>query len=230
DVEAGARAPAASLRWQLENTAYPYTIRSAALSARARPGGVTLGRGRIAGLVPGAGVPVDARLVLPAGTVPPRWSLAALRAAGSALVIPGQVEVRLDAQRLELSPAFRARMEALFPGDPLPDIFTPPPGIAAATAVLPLQVRVHYSAAPLAFAAAAAAGLALAALAAAQFYRRPRRVRVTVDGEPRTIHARSGATYPIHDRAGDEVARLETTLFGHRLRVLREGASVLLGP
>jgi len=230
DLEAGAGERAATLHWQLENTAYPYAIRSAALAAHARPGSVTLDRARVAGLLPGAGVPVDVRLVLPAGAAPPRWSLAALRAAGSALVVPGQIEVRLEDQRLELAPAFRARMEALFPGDPLPEIFAPPPAIAAATAVLPLQVRVHYSAAPLALAGAAAAALSLAALGAVRFLHRPRRVRVAVDGEPRILHTHAGATLPIHDRAGNEVARLETTLFGHRLHVLREGACVLLGP
>ena len=52
-------------------------------------------------------------------------------------------------QQLALSQAFRERMAALFPGDPLPDIFTPPAEIQASTAVLPLEVRVHYGSAPL---------------------------------------------------------------------------------
>ena len=38
-----------------------------------------------------------------------------------------------------------------------------------------------------------------------------------------------GATQPIYDKAGNEVARLKTTMFGHQLLDLREGAQVRLG-
>jgi hypothetical protein len=43
------------------------------------------------------------------------------------------------------------------------------------------------------------------------------------------VHTRAGATQPIYDKAGNEVARLKTTLFGHQLLDLREGAQVRLG-
>jgi hypothetical protein len=141
-------------------------------------------------------------------------------------VLPGRIELHLEDQRLELSQAFRDRMAALFPGDPLPDIFTPPAEIQASTAVLPLEVSVHYGAAPLL--AVVGGGLLLAALGvgAAWAYGRPRRVQLTVDDETRTVHARAGATQPIYDKAGNQVARLKTTLFGHQLLDLREGARV----
>jgi hypothetical protein len=53
-------------------------------------------------------------------------------------------------------------MTELFPGDPLPDIFTPPAQVQASTAVLPIEVRVHYGSGPL-----MAAGAGLLALLAA---------------------------------------------------------------
>ena len=59
-------------------------------------------------------------------------------------MLPGRIELHLAGQKLVLSQAFRERMAALFPGDPLPDIFTPPAEIQASTAMLPLEVRVHY--------------------------------------------------------------------------------------
>ena len=43
------------------------------------------------------------------------------------------------------------------------------------------------------------------------------------------MRARPGTTQPIYDKAGAQVAMLKTTLFGHQLLDLREGAQVRLG-
>jgi hypothetical protein len=120
-------------------------------------------------------------------------------------------------------------MAALFPGDPLPEIFTPPAQIHGSTAVLPIEVRVHYGVGPLV--ALIGAGLALVAGlgGAALAYGRPRRTWLTVEDELRTVHTRAGVTQPIFDKAGNKVAQLKTTLFGHQLIDLREGAQVRLG-
>jgi hypothetical protein len=230
DVAPDAASPSARIAWQLENTIYPYTIASARISARSLLGGenrpITLANTQVGRLAPGKPAPLASTLSLPVAQLPGKWSLAALQAAGSAWVLPGRIELHLEDQRLELSQAFRDRMAALFPGDPLPDIFTPPAEIQASTAVLPLEVSVHYGAAPLL--AVVGGGLLLAALGvgAAWAYGRPRRVQLTVDDETRTVHARAGATQPIYDKAGNQVARLKTTLFGHQLLDLREGARV----
>jgi hypothetical protein len=233
DVGDGARRPAAHVRWQLENAIWPYTIRSAAIGANARIGTlaqpVALQRTVVSGLAKDHPQPFDATLGLPVASLPSRWSLEAVRTAGSALLLPGEVAVKLGGQQLELDPAFRARMEELFPGDPLPDIFVPPPGIHASTAVLPLQVRVHYGAAPLLALIGAVAALIAGALAAVHAWNRPRRVQLTVDGEARTVLARSGTQHTIYDRAGNEAARLSTSLSGHKLHLLREDAAVRLG-
>jgi hypothetical protein len=181
-------------------------------------------------LAPGKTEPLASTLQLPVAKLPGKWSMEALKSAGSAYVLPGRIELHLAGQRLVLSQAFRERMAALFPGDPLPEIFTPPAEIQASTAVLPLEVRVHYGSGPL----LALIGGALAVLAAlggaAWAYGRPRRVQLTVEDELRTMHTRAGATQPIYDKAGKQVASLKTTLFGHRLIDLREGAQVRLEP
>ena len=233
DVDASARTPTARIGWNLENRIYPYTIGSAVLTARSHVGGedrpITLGSTRVDGLAPGQPAPLASTMQLPVKQLPGNWSLAALQSAGSAYVLPGRIALQLTGQKLELSHAFRQRMAELFPGDPLPEIFTPPATIEASTAVLPLEVRVHYGMAPLLAAGAAALALLGAAATVALAYGRPRKAFVTVEDELRTMHGRAGSTQPIYDKAGLQVAQLKTTLFGHQLRDLREGAQVRLG-
>ena len=233
NVDARAKTPAASIEWQLENTMYPYTIASASISARSKLAGeeraIALANRHVRALAPGTSAPLASHMTLPVRQLPGAWSLEAISSAGSAHVMPGEIVLQLDQQKLELSQAFRARMAALFPGDPLPDIFTPPAQIKSSVARLPLQVRVHYGVAPLVALIGGAllllGGLAAAALA----FARPRKVQLTVEDELRTMQARAGTTQPIFDKAGNKVAQLKTTIFGHQLIDLREGAQVRLG-
>jgi hypothetical protein len=233
DVEPDAKTPSTRIRWQLENTIYPYTIAGATLSARSMLAGETrpieLARSDISQLAPGKAEPLASSMQLPVAKLPGKWSMEAIKSAGSAYVLPGQIELHLAGQRLVLSQAFRERMAALFPGDPLPEIFTPPAEIQASTAVLPLEVRVHYGSGPLVLLIGGALALLAAGAGAVYAYGRPRRVQLTVEDELRTMHTRPGATQPIYDKAGQQVARLKTTLFGHQLIDLREGAQVRLG-
>ncbi|VXC60295.1 hypothetical protein [Massilia sp. 9I] len=233
DVDPDARTPHARIRWNLENTMYPYTIVSATLGARSLLAGedrkIELASTRVNGLAPGKPQPLGSTMQLPVAQLPDKWSMAALKSAGSAYVLPGRIELHLANQQLALSQAFRQRMAELFPGDPLPDIFTPPPSIQASNAVLPIEVRVHYGMGPLAALGGIVASLLAAGAAAAWAYGRPRVAQVTVEDELRTMRARPGTTQPIYDKAGTQVAVLRTTLFGHQLTDLREGAQVRLG-
>ncbi|KFC65537.1 hypothetical protein [Massilia sp. LC238] len=233
DVDPDARTPRASVAWRLENAMYPYTIVSATLGARSMLAGedrpIKLASSQVENLAPGKPLPLGSTMQLPVAQLPDKWSMEALKSAGSAYVLPGRIELHLANQRLALSQHFRQRMAALFPGDPLPDIFTPPATVQASTAVLPLEVRVHYGMGPLAALGGLAAALLAAAGAAAWAYGRPRVAQVTVEDELRTMRARPGTTQPIYDKAGAQVAMLKTTLFGHQLTDLREGAQVRLG-
>lgn len=233
DVAPDARTPSATIQWQLQNTMYPYTIAGATISARSMLGGenrpIALKTNTVTRLAPGRAEPLASTVQLPVAQLPGKWSMAALKSAGSAYVLPGRIELHLQGQKLELSQAFRERMAALFPGDPLPDIFTPPADIQASTAVLPVEVHVHYGSGPLVALLGGGLALLAAGAGAAYAYGRPRRVQLVVEDELRTVHTRAGATQPIYDKAGNEVARLKTTLFGHQLLDLREGAQVRLG-
>jgi hypothetical protein len=233
DVDQQARTPAAKIGWNLENTMYPYTIVSARIEARSKLAGqdlpIALAGDTITALAPGKSAPLASTMQLPVAQLPGKWSAKAIGSAGSAYVLPGRIELQLTGQRLELSQAFRQRMAALFPGDPLPDIFTPPERIHGSTALLPIEVRVHYGVGPLV--ALIGSGLALAGAlgGAALAYGRPRRTYLTVEDELRTVHTRAGVTQPIFDKGGNKVAQLKTTMFGHQLIDLREGAQVRLG-
>jgi hypothetical protein len=233
DIEPGATAPAARVTWHLENTIYPYTIKSASISARSRLGSearaIQLGSTAVRQLAPGERMPLSSTMQLPVAQVPGRWSLEALGSAGSSYLMPGQIEITLTGQELELSEAFRARMADLFPGDPLPDIFTPPARIDGAVARLPLDVRVHYGSAPLIALIGGGALLLGGAVAGAMLHGRPRKAIVQVDGERRTMLGRPGNVQPIYDSAGQRVAQLKTTLFGHQLVDVVQGAHVKLG-
>ncbi len=234
DMAAGARAPAAQISWRLENAMYPYIITSANLAARCLLAGtdqpILLGSAKVNFLAPGDSVPLVSVMPLPAGRLPGKWSFEALAAAGSAYALPGRIEIRLSEQKLALSPAFKERMALLFPGDPLPDIFTPPARVQGSLAVLPFEVRVHFAAAPLV--ALIGGLLAIFALAGAALWAltRPRKVQVTVDGALFTLQTRMGALHPVYDHAGRQVAQVKRTLTGHRLIDVREGAHVCLGP
>lgn len=233
DVQPDANSPTAKIAWSLENTIYPYTIASAKLTARSvlarEEHPITLAANSITALAPGKSAPLSSVMQLPVAQLPGKWSVEAVKAAGSAYVLPGSIELSLTGQRLELSQAFRERMAALFPGDPLPDIFTPPADIKGSHAQLPVEVRVHYGLAPLALLIGAALALLGAAAAAALATGRPRKALLTVDGELRTMHTRTGTIQPVFDASGNKVAQLKTTLFGHQLTDLREGAQVRLG-
>lgn len=236
DVAAGgsAQGPAAArIQWRLENAIYPYTIASARLSARSVLAGeekpITLAAGGVTALAPGKSQPLASSMQLPVAHLPGKWSVEAVKAAGSAYLLPGRIEVQLSEQKLELSQAFRQRMAALFPGDPLPDIFTPPSQVQGSRAVLPLEVRMQFGVAPLLALIGGLLGLLALTAAALVAATRPRKVHVVVEGEPRTLYARAGTRQPLHDKAGNKVAELKTTLFGHTLTDLREGAQVRLG-
>ncbi|WP_020651737.1 hypothetical protein [Massilia niastensis] len=233
DVAPDARTPKARIEWQLENTMYPYTIASATLSARSLLAGenrpIALESSRVQDLAPGRPAPLGSTMALPVAHMPDKWSVAALKSAGSAYVLPGRIELHLADQKLVLSQAFRTRMAELFPGDPLPDIFIPPARVQASSAVLPVEVRVHYGMGPLMALGAGMLALLAAAAAAAYVWARPRVAQLTVEDEPRTMRGRAGTTQPVYDRAGKQVAQLRTTLFGHQLLDVREGAQVRLG-
>ncbi len=231
-VKPDASQPNATVQWQLENTLYPYTIASAQLSARSvlakEERTVQLGTTIIQDLAPGQSMPISSVMQLPLAKIPSKWSKQALATAGSSFDLSGVLTVELSEQQLVLSEGFKERMASLFPGDPLPDLFTPPKQVKPVQAQLPIDVRVEFGVGPLIALIAGLLGI-LGLVAGALFVATRGRVAyLTVEGEPRMMHSRIGAKLPIFDKNGLKIAELKTNLFGHQLLDLREGAQVRL--
>jgi hypothetical protein len=233
NVAPDAKQPQANIVWELQNRIYPYTIVNATVSAQSQLGGeskpVVLSRQRITQLSPQQGQPLQSVLQLPLAKLPGTWSWAALRAAGSAYVLPGRIELQLDEQKLSLSPEFKQRMESLFPGDPLQDIFTPPAEIHQSKVILPLQVRVEYGVAPLIAALALAASLLAATLWSYYNLTQLRRITYTLDGRPASLQGSIGRSYPIMDLQGQTVAQVKFGWFGQQLVHVKDGVLIQLG-
>lgn len=149
DAQSGHLQPELVLQASLQNLFYPYVIREAAVQASLSGAGqqalpVQVSPARVHDLQPGARQPVQVRLALPMARVPSAWSPQALAAMGKQVLLPMTVDLSLANQRLALSDAFRAQMAELFPGDPLPETFTPPDAVRASQARVPLLLRVQY--------------------------------------------------------------------------------------
>ena len=232
-VKPNAKQPTAKVEWQLENTLYPYTIASAELSARSTLAGenkaVQLGNHQIHNLAPGQSMPVSSVMQLPLAKIPSQWSSQAIATAGAAYDLPGVISLELKEQKLVLSEGFKQRMASLFPGDPLPDLFTPPNQVNRVVSHLPLDVRVEFGVGPLLALIAGVLGLLAAVAGGLIMLTRGRIAYLTVEGELRTMHNKIGGKLPIFDNSGRKIAELKTTLFGHQLLDLREGAQVRLG-
>ena len=234
DVDSDAKTPIAKVQWTLENEIYPYTIVQAQVSAGSVLAGerktIAVDRAVVTALRPGKQTPLSSTLHLPVAQMPDTWSLEAISAAGRAFVLPGKLELELTGQRLELSDQFRERMAQLFPGDPLPDLFTPPAEVKGSKVSMPIQVRVNFGLMPLIVWLGIAAATVLGVVGALLFAFKARTVKLVVDGEPRTVLTKARQIYPIHDAAGRKVAELRTHWFGKvRLTDVREGAQVRLG-
>ena len=134
----------------LRNDFYPYDIESGKLSIAARgfdqnkTGPLlvnTDGSQKQLALGVGENSPViNLDLTLPA--MPPAFSLDVIF--GSGFNVAGVLEFSLDEQKLKIARSFTQNMGALFPGDPLPDLFNPGATSRNSVTFQPIVVEVAY--------------------------------------------------------------------------------------
>lgn len=232
DVAVGATQRKALVVAGLENLFYPYTIRSARLSAKivAKNGAeapLAVAPTALADLGPGKAVAT--RVLIPINvTRPSPWSLSGLLQFGRSIVVPAVIVVRLDEQKLALDPAFRLKMQQVFPGDPLPDVFTPPEDNTVSTGRIPVLVRLNYPLYPLLI----ALGLLLCVGAGALFVLAKRGVADTyaiiVDGSPRQVSLARFCSVDVYSVQNDKVAVLRRGIGRPEVRDVAEGHSVNL--
>ncbi|MDR3641989.1 MAG: hypothetical protein P4L39_11770 [Humidesulfovibrio sp.] len=229
DVDAESRQPLALVVAGLENLFYPYVIKSASVSAQvataAASSPLQIAPDTISDLAPGKAV--EARVTIPISIDRPSpWTLKGLLQAGRSIAVPAQILVRLDNQKLSLDNDFRKRMQEIFPGDPLPDVFLPPANITASEGRIPLLVRVNYPLYPLLLAMALLLGLGGAGLFLLSRRGTADSYNIFVDGTPRRVSLARFSSVDIYSGQDQKIAVLRRGLGQPTVQSVTEGHTV----
>ncbi|MGB3392386.1 MAG: hypothetical protein WA956_01330 [Stenotrophomonas sp.] len=230
DIGASDEVTRINLKAALENLFFPYQIASARVTGTLHAGGTSLpvpvSLQTLDDLAPGKAAEVVLDLPVPQGQVPSPWSWAALSAMGKQVTVPATVEIALDQQQLRISDDFRQNLAALFPGDPLSDVFVPPATIQASTARIPIALRVQYPLLPVLLVVGAALLLVVALALLAMLSGRTARHDIVVDGYKRTVAVKAFATLEIRDLHGNYAGRIKRGLGRPKVIDLAEGHSI----
>jgi len=213
-LDADMQASTATLVGVLENTFYPYTIASAKLGAQLKlkesaPISADAGAQTLSALEPGAR---SGDMKIRIGIPPLRsaWSPEVLFASGFSL--PGELTVALDQQELQISGAFSARMQELFPNDALPEVFLPPAQLHVSRTVIPMVIHVNYPVGPLYILVGAIVVVVVLLLFLFAALRRAVKYDVVVNGISRKIAVKAFASADVYDEREQRVATLKRSL------------------
>lgn len=215
DFDAGATATTATLNGRFENRFNPYQIADADVALRLSfPGEAlrsSISADSIKGLNPGMrSEDLSIKLQLPA--LRSQWSADVI--ANSGYERAGAIDIVLSNQTLKISPQFFAQMEKLFPGDPLPAVFVPPAVASTSVTRIPVLLRVHYPAGPVAAVFAAGVLALLGLIALVLLLTGKRRFVAVVDGQSYPYLLKHGGQVDIADASGEKIATLKRHLFG----------------
>lgn len=122
------------------------------------------------------------------------------------------MEFSLTNQKLQLSPDFVKRMNALFPGDPLPEIFVPGESAKQSVTSRPLLVKVEYPVWPLVVLALLAGAIIFGGLWLLTAITRPRKFTVIVDGMQKTYTLKACGECMLYSDRGDRIGTLKRGL------------------
>ena len=150
--------------------------------------------------VPAAGLSEPVRVSINVPPLPSMWSPAVLFGSGSR--IDGRMTFQLDNQKLAMSKEFVAQMAALFPNDPLPDLFIPGDAAHSSTTTLPLSVLVEYPIWPLLVLVAGLGALVLGGLFLASAMLQAKKYVVVVDGSQRNVRLKAFGKVDLRDDSG----------------------------
>ena len=209
DIDVSHRQPTVKIVCKVENLFYPYRIVSANVNAQIEgknwTKGLSVSPQRIQELAPGSGtsdviveIPIRAEL-------PKVWSLTSLFDFGRQVRIPAIIRIRLEGQQLKIDDTFRNRLNEIFPGDPLPDVFVPPPSVQESVATIPLLIRVNYPLLPLLVVIGSIIVLLIAGVFFFSHSRSFGSYEIIADGLSRRISLRRYSTQIIFDDAGKQV-------------------------
>jgi len=125
---------------------------------------------------------------------------------------PAIMEFTLANQQLQISPEFLTRMNKLFPGDPLPDIFVPGASAKQSITSRPLVVKVGYPVWPLITLAILGLLIVSAGVWFLAAVTRSRKYTVIVDGMQKTYALKAFGECVLYSDRGDRVGKLKRGL------------------
>lgn len=228
DVDAGTTLPVALIKARMVNDFSPYVIETARVSARFRGNGwndpLPVSSTRLSNLKPGDSMEVVIKLPMPLASIPSIWSLSALASAGKQFTIPAVIEIQLEGQSLGVDGEYIQRLNALFPGDPLPAVFSPPEEVTNSIARIPVYLKVSYPLYPMLIMVL----LVLIALGITVFLMRnggSQDYSVSVNGERRKVNLGPFKQKDI-SIDGQVVAQIRRTLEAPRVTSVEPGYSV----
>lgn len=230
DVDVSQRQPIVEISARVENQFYPYLIADAEVSARFGGRGwakeLEVTPKRLTGLAPAAAKEVTVALPIPLAQIPSVWSPAALGSAGKQYIIRGAIDVSLSDQRLQISPAFRARLADIFPGDPISEMFTPSQTVRSSSVTVPVLIRVTYPILPLVVVGAGGLVLATAAGAGLLMAAREKRFDVVIDGAARHMALKPFRSTTVRSPTGEVIGTLKRGLGRPTVSDVTKGHSI----
>lgn len=123
-----------------------------------------------------------------------------------------KMEFTLANQRLRISPNFIHRMEELFPGDPLPEIFVPSKSAKQSVTDIPLLVSVVYPTWPLVALALILFVIVCGGVWLLTAVTRPRKYTVVIDGIQKVYHLKVFDECTVYSDRGDRIGTLKRRL------------------
>jgi len=231
DVEASGLVPAVTLQASLENLLYPHVIQQAVVEATLLAGAdrspISVNPAVVQALKPGARQAVEVRFTLPMAQVPSAWSAQALSAMGKQVLLPMTVELGLTGQQLMLSDDFSAKLQEIFPGDPISEVFTPPDSVRASRVRVPLLVRIQYPLLPVLVLMAGLLTLVAGLTGLGMLSRSSKRYEMAVDGLTRQVLLKPFTRLVIQNGAGQTVGEIKRSFGKPQVIRVETGHSVM---
>lgn len=205
----------AELLGNFRNDFYPYDIQSARLGFGVRFRSDS--QGVKADIHPTAirkvaalGVSEEVKVRIAVPPLPSMWNPNIIF--GSGHQVHGNLIFQLYEQQLTISPAFLQKMNELFPGDPLPDLFVPGESARSSLTIRPIVVAVNYPIWPLMLVAMAGLTLLVGGGYLASANLRPKKFKITVDGVQRIYTLKAYASVAVQNDRGEQVGQLKRGL------------------
>ena len=197
------------------NDFYPYDIRSANVSLDVKFHGddygiqATIEPRELVSLLAGQqSTAMAVKIAIP--PLPSMWSPEIIFKSGHQ--VQATMLFRLSNQELQLSPAFVQRMNELFPGDPLPEIFVPSESAKQSETIRALLVNVVYPTWPLIVLVLLALFIVFGCILLLTAATRPGKFTIMVDGTQKTFALKVFSKCPLYSENGDRIGTLSRGL------------------